>query len=408
MDGLDYDARCAAGTTKIEDITTDEINREILRRLKENDPNLKKLATHMVYDGWGKDYCYRPENGHDLKLLGHFIGENTILKELKFLSYPDHGLNNDTIESFCGGVNRNRSIQRIRFSNMYLLGGEIFQSLRPFFANNYNLSDLKVDDSDFGAGCAHQLSLALGGCNESLKCLTINWGGVLSVEIIEALAAHHPLLEELDLGCMNIGRHECDALAVLLPTTTELRELDLSNNDIDDEGVDAVAGALANNSRLRILYLCGNRITVGGCQSMAALLEHPNCNLEELYLDENNIGNEGALIFANALVNNRKLKELDIDNNDITAEGYSSFSTILHRRFDMQFFFQWDLKMLPLAMNWFKQGRFIQTVDEVGVGKRKLDVIYQFVRAMPMICVEAYTCQELDRISSSKMELRRE
>ena len=64
--------------------------------------------------------------------------------------------------------------------------------------------------------------------------------------------------------------------------------------------------------------------------------------------------------------------------------------------------------MLPLAMNWFKQGRSIQAVDEVGVGKRKLDVIYQFIRAMPMICVEAYTCQELDKISSSKMELRRE
>ena len=404
----------AAGTIKIRDIAGKKTNREILRRLNENDPNFDELRVSDEHDGWGKDYCYRPENGQDLECLGHFTGENTHVKELYFDSNPFRDINNDAIESFCGGVNRNTSIQRIHFSNMHLSGGEIFQSLRSFFANNYNLSGLWVDECDFGARCAHQLSLALGGCNKSLKCLHLRnngetsqpWG-VRLVEIIETLAAH-PLLEELDLDGMNIGHHECDALAVLLPTTTELRELDLSNNDIDDEGVDAVAGALANNSRLRILYLSGNQITVGGCQSIAALLGNPNSNLAELYLHNNNIHDEGALIFANALVNNRKLKELAIDDNDITAEGYSSFETILHRRFDMQFFFQWDLKMLPLAMNWFKQGRFIQTVDEVGVGKRKLDVIYQFVRAMPMICVEAYTCQELDRISSSKMELRRE
>ena len=38
MEGYDYDA--AASTIKIEDITSNKINQEILRRLKENDPNL--------------------------------------------------------------------------------------------------------------------------------------------------------------------------------------------------------------------------------------------------------------------------------------------------------------------------------------------------------------------------------
>ena len=42
MDGYDYDA--AAGTVKIEDITSDEINREILRRIEENDPSFVKLS----------------------------------------------------------------------------------------------------------------------------------------------------------------------------------------------------------------------------------------------------------------------------------------------------------------------------------------------------------------------------
>lgn len=61
------------------------------------------------------------------------------------------------------------------------------------------------------------------------------------------------------------------------------------NNVIDV--VDALVGALANNSRLRKLNLSFQdvlssdlSITARGCQSLANLLENPNCNLEDLSL----------------------------------------------------------------------------------------------------------------------------
>ena len=126
----------------------------------------------------------------------------------------------------------------------------------------------------------------------------------------------------------------------------------------------------------------------------------------------NNIGDEGALIFANALATNRKLKTLIFTDNGITAEGWSSFSKVLcdtssinntflsnhtleslgvrqelpadvrsslalnrssedkkqvaikkilkhHQHFDMQPFFEWDLKVLPIAINWFERARSI-------------------------------------------------
>ena len=84
---------------------------------------------------------------------------------------------------------------------MDLSGGEIFQSLRPFFENNNNLSEIEVEECQFGPGCARQLSLALRGCNKSLKYVRFAYnqmGDEQLVDIIEALSAH-PQLEKLEL-----------------------------------------------------------------------------------------------------------------------------------------------------------------------------------------------------------------
>ena len=369
-----------------------------------------------------------------------FHWEYTNLRDLRLTSNIFVGITND-IEQFFRGVNRNRSIHNITFLGLHIMGGEIFQSLRPYFENNNNLSELDVERCTFGAGCSRQLSLALRGCAKSLKCVKFwhnRMGNEPLVDIIEAFSVH-PQLEKLELVGMNVGRSECRAILVLLlRADIELQELNLSGNDIDDEGVDDLASDLSNNSSLRVLRLSSNRnITARGYLSLAAQLENPNCNLEVLNLSFNNIDNEGALILANALPANCKLNELNLvsysDNNGITAEGWSNFAKVLcdtssinntflsnhtlenfgidtpadvkslltlnrssedksliairkilryHQHFDMQPFFEWDLKVLPIAINWFDRAR---TVDDnnAGTDKHKLGAIYQFIRAMP-------------------------
>ena len=52
----------------------------------------------------------------------------------------------------------------------------------------------------------------------------------------------------------------------------------------------------------------------------------------------------------------------------------------------MQPFFEWDLKVLPIVIEWFESARSIANNDEaVGIYKHKLGAIYQFVRAMPEV-----------------------
>ena len=69
-----YDA--LASTINIEDISSIEQNQDILRWLKENDPELDRLwicGEDQIDDEL--DFC--PTNGKELGWLGYFIGQNT-------------------------------------------------------------------------------------------------------------------------------------------------------------------------------------------------------------------------------------------------------------------------------------------------------------------------------------------
>ena len=153
MEGYDYDE--AAGAINIEDITSDDTNRQILRSLKENDPDLLEVVVvHKSGDFRVGNYYYCPQNARDFGWLGYFIGKSTNLKKLYLWSNPFQLFISNAVELFCRGVNSNRSVLRIYFYKMELSGGEIFRLLGPFLENNSNLSELGVEECTLGPGCA--------------------------------------------------------------------------------------------------------------------------------------------------------------------------------------------------------------------------------------------------------------
>ena len=206
MEAYDYAAK--ASTVKIDDIATDGFisalgcNGSILRWIKENDPKCVELCVsgvRLVTSWYCPEDSFRcPESARQLGWLGYFVGENTHLKELTFYyNHENQCFSNDAIKSFCKGLNINRSIQKFELDSMDLYGGEIFETLRPFFENNHNLSELVVKQCKFGDGCARHFAMALKDCSKSLKHIKLEGneirGGKLS-EIIETLSMN-PQLE---------------------------------------------------------------------------------------------------------------------------------------------------------------------------------------------------------------------
>ena len=158
----EYNYAALAKTKTIENITSDERNQDILRRLKDNDPSLNRLRI-CNYVGDESDSCYyiSSNDDDDVGWLGYYIGQNTSLQELYFAAISFHKIYD---VNFYKGLNHNKSIQEIDFEYCDLWNGQIFGMFDQLFKNNHNLTEIRVMDCQFGMENARQLSLALGDC----------------------------------------------------------------------------------------------------------------------------------------------------------------------------------------------------------------------------------------------------
>jgi len=75
-----------------------------------------------------------------------------------------------------------------------------------------------------------------------------------------------------------------------------------------------------------------------------------------------------------------------------------------HKDIDMQPFFEWEFKVLPLIINWFERASLIDMPGNTGtnIESRKLSSVYQFVRGMPVLYVETRLRQELAEIKAAQ------
>jgi len=448
-----------ANTIKIEDVTSDEHNQIILQRLKDNDTSLDKLWIYNnecndIGDN-SSDY-YVPDHVEELGWLGYYIGQNTNLQELYF--YENHAIHtnmyNSDAEPFFRGLKYNRSIKCLDFNGFNLSEGRLFSMMTSFLKSNSMLHKITVEDCEFGVEGARQLSLAIGDCSKSLNELSIDSNEMVNGQVVDIITtlSVHPQLERLSFAIMNIGSNECAALSTLLRyTATKLKSLNLYRANIDDEGMEVLVGGLGHH-KCQELNLGSNRsITIRGWTALSTLLETTDSKLETLNVEYNTIGDEEALVFAKALSSNSTLKLLGLKNNGISAEGWEPFSKLLcdtssindtylsnhtllsfnrynlppsgasagllgtlstngsenkqkvamakillnHSHFDMEPFFEWEFKILPLMVKWFEKVSTFTSGFEEKINKLRLSAIYDFIKEFPMLYIESVTRKEI-------------
>ncbi len=328
----DYDA--LAQDINLEDITSCERNANILRMLRDGNPNWNKKLFIMRSDNEDWDINdFVIDEGDDLGWLGYFVGKCEVLEELYIFYIPDWG---DEINSFCDSMSQNRSIEYLYICDD--IGVDGWSRLGNFLENNRNLERFTVEDFLMGHWAIQNIALALGRMKYnslkylSMKCNEIGDEGLS--EIATALRSQSQL-ECLHLGNNSIGRDGCIALANTLSRlqpSNKFQLLNLGRNAIDDGGLQVLAEGLMKCQSFKTLDLSDNRsITEGGLRSLFPLLQSESLSLERLDLSRIAFGDDGAIVLVDSLRGNKSLKELlfSPSTSGISAVGWSAFSTLL-------------------------------------------------------------------------------
>jgi hypothetical protein len=253
----------------------DEESKQVLLRVKENDNNLTKLYikddVDQYYRMWGG--IFNSTKASDFTKLGQYIAKNTHIKYLEINIQPLININ--IRKGFYDGLRRNSFICRVILKcnnrNLGVVGSEILSTYRR---NSSHLIQLKILQADF-------------------------------------------------------QQSELEHVALTVRSCSNLKEVTLYQCNITDQKLLSIVEALRGQSSLERLYLNRNRIGNDGCQALATLLSHPNSNVQEIQLSDNNIDNEGAIAICNSLINNTKLKKIFLSDNPIDRNVKDVFYNLL-------------------------------------------------------------------------------
>jgi len=96
-------------------------------------------------------------------------------------------------------------------------------------------------------------------------------------------------------------------------------------------------------------------------------------------------------------------------NRNITDKQKTAMWKILehHSHFDMQPFFEWEFKVLPIMIEWFAKAttRLVASFEEK-INRMKLSVIHDFIKEFPMLYIESVTRKEIADYTALEEELQ--
>ena len=140
-----------------------------------------------------------------------------------------------------------------------------------------------------------------------------------------------------------------------LSCLSQLTTLSLSFTQIEQEGAKLLANGLISCTNLRKLFIDNNNIGDVGAVAIAIIIIRNCQQLQILDVSSNNIGDRGAFYFAKALEKSENLCKLNISHNDIKSDGESFLCEALEHcvKINCLNFSKLSLEHLPQSLKSF-------------------------------------------------------
>ena len=178
---------------------------------------------------------------------------------------------------------------------------------------------------------------ALLCCNRVLEQLWLgsNQLGITGAIFILNSLEYMSTIKVLDMSFNNIGYQSGGGMAALIYNNPLLEQLWLDGNNLMDEGVLQIFHALQCIAKLRILSLSSNQITDNAAEDLSKAI-YANIFLEDLALGDNKLQNDGIYKISHSIYNLRKLRKLLLSDNKFTKEAANSLANIISNCYTLQ------------------------------------------------------------------------
>ena len=156
--------------------------------------------------------------------------------------------------------------------------------------------------------------------------LMLGDNNISSVRDISTAVINTNTVKVLHMWGNGLRTEEASAISDMM---TCLEELYIRDNKLGDDGAVTISEGITKTNTLRVLDIIDNNITSTGATAINSLLH--NTSLEVLHMGYNAIGQDGATGIAQVITNNKTLKELNICKCEITStEAIAIANGLLH------------------------------------------------------------------------------
>ncbi|XP_075701057.1 NACHT, LRR and PYD domains-containing protein 12-like [Rhinoderma darwinii] len=289
---------------------------------------------------------------------------------MEALSSPECGIeelylgNNHLPDTSCiqlaSVIRNNRSLKKVDLCSNRLSGPHLSDLMEALSSPDCGIEELFLGDNDLPDTSCIQLASGIRN-NRSLKILDLYnnrlFGPHLS-DLMQALSSPDCGIEELYLGnnhlpgtsCIQLasgirnnrslkildlynnrlsGPHLRDLMEALSSPDCGIEELHLDSNDLPDTSCIQLASGIRNNRSLKKLLLSGNRLSGPYLSDLMEALSSPDCGIEELRLGGNDLPDTSCIQLASGIRNNWSLKKLDLSGNSLSGPHLSDLMEAL-------------------------------------------------------------------------------
>mmetsp|Transcript_26144 Transcript_26144/g.58737 ORF Transcript_26144/g.58737 Transcript_26144/m.58737 type:complete len:1154 (+) Transcript_26144:242-3703(+) len=196
---------------------------------------------------------------------------------------------------------------------------------------NCTLTDLDVSDNPLGytlhsAGSATDAGVDIRwgmAQSRSLRYLRLSRSHFMPVELVPILGGlvHNKNLLRLELQDVKLDEPSCLQLCTALDSCVTLRHLDLRNCQMGANGSALVAAKLPSLAhRLALLNVSDNYMGPIAAVYVSEMLNSPSCGLRTLHMARNDLGEDGGLFVATALIGNQSVTDVDLSGNYLSPQ----------------------------------------------------------------------------------------